>query len=102
MALGAARGLAYLHELANPPIIHRNIKSTNILLDESLNAKVADFGLSKLMGDSERGHVATQVKGTMVNSSITSLHLHNTIISYCFFFFLVVNYDSFNKMKCSI
>jgi interleukin-1 receptor-associated kinase 1 len=85
VALGAARGLAYLHELANPPIIHRDIKSTNILLDESLNAKVADFGLSKLMGDSEKGRVTTQVKGTMVNSSITSLHLHNTIISNFFF-----------------
>ncbi|KAH8514448.1 hypothetical protein H0E87_007325 [Populus deltoides] len=60
VALGAARGLAYLHELANPPIIHRDIKSTNILLDESLNAKVADFGLSKLMGDSEKGRVTTQ------------------------------------------
>uniref|UniRef100_A0A6M2EJX7 non-specific serine/threonine protein kinase n=1 Tax=Populus davidiana TaxID=266767 RepID=A0A6M2EJX7_9ROSI len=60
VALGAARGLAYLHEHANPPIIHGDIKSTNILLDESLNAKVADFGLSKLMGDSEKGHVTTQ------------------------------------------
>ncbi len=67
VALGAARGLAYLHELANPPIIHRDIKSTNILLDERLNAKVADFGLSKLMGDAEIGHVTTQVKGTMVS-----------------------------------
>ncbi|CAI0438449.1 unnamed protein product [Linum tenue] len=65
VALGAARGLAYLHELADPPIIHRDIKSANILLDERLTAKVADFGLSKLMGDSEKGHVTTQVKGTM-------------------------------------
>ncbi|KAK7850234.1 putative leucine-rich repeat receptor-like protein kinase [Quercus suber] len=65
VALGAARGLAYLHELANPPIIHRDIKSTNILLDERINAKVADFGLSKPMGDNERDHVTTQVKGTM-------------------------------------
>nr|POE45962.1 putative leucine-rich repeat receptor-like protein kinase [Quercus suber] len=65
VALGAARGLAYLHELANPPIIHRDIKSTNILLDERINAKVADFGLSKPMGDDERDHITTQVKGTM-------------------------------------
>ncbi|KAG8368961.1 hypothetical protein BUALT_Bualt15G0100700 [Buddleja alternifolia] len=65
IALGAAKGLQYLHDLANPPIIHRDIKSTNILLDERLTAKVADFGLSKLMGESERGHVTTQVKGTM-------------------------------------
>ncbi|KAG4383776.1 hypothetical protein GLYMA_13G152542v4 [Glycine max] len=65
VALGAARGLAYLHELADPPIIHRDIKSSNILLDHHLNAKVADFGLSKLLVDSERGHVTTQVKGTM-------------------------------------
>nr|POF27342.1 putative leucine-rich repeat receptor-like protein kinase [Quercus suber] len=65
VALGAARGLAYLHELVNPPIIHRDIKSTNILLDERINAKVADFGLSIPMGDDERDHVTTQVKGTM-------------------------------------
>ncbi|KAF8683992.1 hypothetical protein HU200_044942 [Digitaria exilis] len=65
VALGAARGLAYLHELADPPIIHRDVKSSNILMDEHLTAKVADFGLSKLVSDSERGHVSTQVKGTM-------------------------------------
>ncbi|THG13869.1 hypothetical protein TEA_022015 [Camellia sinensis var. sinensis] len=65
IALGAARGLQYLHELANPPIIHRDIKSNNILLDEYLNAKVSDFGVAKSIGDPENCHITTQIKGTM-------------------------------------
>lgn len=68
IALGAARGVQYLHDLANPPIIHRDIKSNNILLDERLNAKVADFGLSKPMEAAERSYVSTQVKGTLVST----------------------------------
>ncbi|KAL3349920.1 hypothetical protein AABB24_022798 [Solanum stoloniferum] len=63
IAIGAARGLQYLHDLVSPPIIHRDIKSNNILLDGNLNAKVSDFGLSRFLG--ERGHITTQFKGTM-------------------------------------
>eukprot|EP01018_Ginkgo_biloba_P024870 Gb_21838 [translate_table: standard] len=64
IALGVPRGLSYLHNHANPPIIHRDVKSSNILLDESLNGKVADFGLSKLVAGG-RSYVWTQVKGTL-------------------------------------
>ncbi|GAB4832434.1 hypothetical protein Ancab_006452 [Ancistrocladus abbreviatus] len=60
ISLGSARGLAYLHELANPPIIHRDVKSTNIPLDDKLNAKFADFGLGKLVSDGSKGPVSTQ------------------------------------------
>lgn len=67
VALDSARGLSYMHELANPPIIHRDVKSTNILLDARLNAKVADFGISKPVSDIAKGYVSTQVKGTLVS-----------------------------------
>lgn len=69
IALGSARGILYLHTEANPPIFHRDIKASNILLDEKNNTKVADFGLSKLAPISDvegvaPGHVSTVVKGT--------------------------------------
>uniref|UniRef100_A0A0E0DPN8 non-specific serine/threonine protein kinase n=1 Tax=Oryza meridionalis TaxID=40149 RepID=A0A0E0DPN8_9ORYZ len=65
IALDSARGLAYLHDHANPPIIHRDVKSTNILLGERMTAKVADFGLSLLVSDSEEGQFCTNIKGTL-------------------------------------
>ena len=66
VALGAASGLAYLHYHADPEIIHRDIKSSNILLDGYLNAKVADFGISKLLVGGERNYFSSNVRGTMV------------------------------------
>ncbi|KAL9247433.1 hypothetical protein vseg_020865 [Gypsophila vaccaria] len=59
-----AQGVAYLHFSAMPPIFHRDIKSSNILLDEKLDVKVSDFGLSRLV-DSEATHISTCAQGTL-------------------------------------
>ncbi|KAH7843034.1 hypothetical protein Vadar_011977 [Vaccinium darrowii] len=64
IALEAAKGLEYLHEHVTPPVIHRDFKSSNILLDKSFHAKVSDFGLAKLGSDKAGGHVSTRVLGT--------------------------------------
>lgn len=64
IAIGTARGLAFLHEEAKPQIIHRDIKAGNILLDAQLSPKIGDFGLAKLFPDNVT-HISTRVAGTM-------------------------------------
>jgi serine/threonine protein kinase len=67
IAYQTAEGLTYLHSAAVPPIYHRDVKSSNILLDERLNAKVSDFGLSRLVEASENNdsHIFTCAQGTL-------------------------------------
>lgn len=64
IAAGAARGLEYLHETADPPVIYRDFKASNILLDEEFNPKLSDFGLAKVGPTGGETHVSTRVMGT--------------------------------------
>ncbi|XP_039058053.1 calmodulin-binding receptor-like cytoplasmic kinase 3 [Hibiscus syriacus] len=66
IAIDVAHGLTYLHLYAEKQIIHRDVKSSNILLTESMRAKVADFGFARVGPmDSDRTHISTKVKGTV-------------------------------------
>ncbi|KAJ8492985.1 hypothetical protein OPV22_014706 [Ensete ventricosum] len=64
IALGAARGLAFLHEEAERRVIYRDFKTSNILLDADFNAKLSDFGLAKAGPEGDKTHVTTRVMGT--------------------------------------
>ncbi|XP_027340223.1 putative leucine-rich repeat receptor-like protein kinase At2g19210 [Abrus precatorius] len=64
IAVDAAQGLEYLHHGCKPPIIHRDIKTANILLNEKIRAKVADFGFSKFLSTENESHISTAVVGT--------------------------------------
>ncbi|XP_047314581.1 probable serine/threonine-protein kinase PBL7 [Impatiens glandulifera] len=64
IALGAAYGLDYLHNVADPPVIYRDLKSSNILLDNDFIPKLSDFGLAKFGPEGDDSHVLTRVMGT--------------------------------------
>lgn len=64
IASGAAEGLEYLHEKANPPIIYRDLRTTNILLDEDFTPRLSDYGLAKLAGGGNKSHISPRVMGT--------------------------------------
>ncbi|CAL9078928.1 unnamed protein product [Musa textilis] len=64
ICIGVARGLAFLHEVVHPHVLHRDIKASNILLDKDLTPKISDFGLAKLL-PSNVTHVSTRVAGTL-------------------------------------
>ncbi|KAJ7963869.1 LRR receptor-like kinase [Quillaja saponaria] len=64
ICIGIARGLAYLHEESRLKIVHRDIKTSNVLLDKNFNAKISDFGLAKLYED-DNTHISTRIAGTI-------------------------------------
>jgi serine/threonine protein kinase len=64
IAIQAAHGLCYLHHDCSPLIVHRDVKSNNILLDSTFHAHVADFGLAKLFQDSGKSESMSSIAGS--------------------------------------
>ena len=79
IALDIARALDYLHCVADPPVIHRDIKSSNILLIDDDHAKLADFGLCKLGSDAQSAYTPTAIKGSL--GYVDTYYLNTGIVS---------------------
>eukprot|EP01018_Ginkgo_biloba_P033221 Gb_05516 [translate_table: standard] len=101
---GSARGILYLHNEANPPIFHRDIKASNILVDEKYNTRVTDFGLSNLaplhdLEGSALGHVSTVVKGTLGYLELEYIMTHKLMDKSAIYSFGVVLHELLTDMQ---
>ncbi|KAJ4718177.1 protein kinase family protein [Melia azedarach] len=91
IAVETAQALEYLHNGCKPPIIHRDIKTANILLDEKLQAKVTDFGLCRILNLESGIHVSTAVVGTRGYLDPEEVFIRQELFSFSYLcFFLLV------------
>ncbi|XWS12019.1 hypothetical protein CRYUN_Cryun37aG0054400 [Craigia yunnanensis] len=75
-------GLDYLHNGCNPPIVHRDLKTSNILLTESMQARIADFGLSKVFSTESASHISTCPAGTLGTLTLRNLNKKSEVYSF--------------------